>query len=505
MNRTRVQRAQQVLERLQRITTNNLELAILRELEPTLVNELVSQIEAARVKLYGKDWEVRECVICWLFKLVENKGYQAIERLSGLPHSNFTQWFGAIRSAVKPFLQQYWAVSQIPEERFAISNQFSNGIPELQDATVIVDGIHFRVADRKENDGNVGYSFKKKKLGCSFAVFTDLSGMIIFVSKVYPANYHDVKVFRECFEEFCVATGFDKTREKIIADAGYTGIDPNAYCGTVVIKKKPPRGQLSSMLRYWLQLIIVGEDKEFNARISSVRVRIEQKFAHVTNKFKVMSSCFHGHVERFEEMVRCCFALWERNEELRHLRVSSNLHQPVHSQLQQQTPEVHLPLQQLDQQNQIFIQHPVTPLAPQLQGSNGIIHPRWPALTQITNSTMMAPQMQPLPTVYLSQPRLELHHAHLYAQPLHSLVAPQRALQMEQPVQHRTWSNQTWFNHSPGQEPRNHQQNRVSSHDPTQHYQLREQGLPSISRFLRRTTSEGAGCREIRCLDTVPY
>lgn len=50
--------------------------------------------------------------------------------------------------------------------------------------------------------------------------------------------------------------------------------------------------------------------------VQTHRTKIEHTFGHVQNMFNFMHHTFAGRVERFDELVHCAVALYQRNSDI---------------------------------------------------------------------------------------------------------------------------------------------------------------------------------------------
>lgn len=208
-----------------------------QRIDPDFLRELIRFITEARLVLYGGiQYNIGDIVIAWLYYLMFASSFGRIQRLTNLPHSNMKQWFGAIRSVVYPWFQEYIRISTFPE-RVAAARHLQE-LPGLRNNTVVIDGIHIAVANRQENEGEVGYSFKLRRNARSFQAACDHTGRIIWMSCGFPANNHDISCLRSVFRDFTAATSFDTERETILADRIHRFSEGKHLCSNQKDKRK---------------------------------------------------------------------------------------------------------------------------------------------------------------------------------------------------------------------------------------------------------------------------
>ena len=105
------------------------------------------------------------------------------------------------------------------------------------------------------------------------------------VAGPYFGKIHDATVWKEC----SLAEYLRENDLFLLGDKGYAG------CQQVYSMKKKKRGQQT----------LSTADKEYNAKIAEVRVRVENHFADL-KKWKVLSHVFRGNVESHRKVFIAC-------------------------------------------------------------------------------------------------------------------------------------------------------------------------------------------------------
>ena len=92
----------------------------------------------------------------------------------------------------------------------------------------------------------------------------------------YLGSISDATIWKES----AIANYLEENELKVLGDKGYIG------CPSVVAMKKKKKGQTK----------LSDEDKEFNRKISLVRVKVENHFADI-KKWKVLSHVYRGDLK----------------------------------------------------------------------------------------------------------------------------------------------------------------------------------------------------------------
>lgn len=220
------------------ISTQHVEQMVLRKLIRESFAFLLGLVESADLPFYGINaYSVKDILLVWLYHLMFRASYSRIELLTHLPHSNMKQWFGLIRSVLHRWGKEYITINDRQEREQAAREVVRD--ERFRSCTVIIDGTHVPVANRKENERDLGYSFKLKKNGRTFQVAVNQFSRIIWVSSGFPANCADISCLRSTTSDFIAAVGFDVQHETLMLDGGYKGFE---YCHTVTPIRKPKRG-----------------------------------------------------------------------------------------------------------------------------------------------------------------------------------------------------------------------------------------------------------------------
>ncbi len=135
--------------------------AVKAKLSESTINTLLSLTTSAPLSLYG-ECAIEDATWVFLYWILKYPSYKKLQDLTTIPHSNYKQIFGALRSVLYP-----WAEGKLSsgsfEERQSIS-QKCIAYPEMQDITLIVDGTQCRIwtpRDKEERQENTSYKFQQ--------------------------------------------------------------------------------------------------------------------------------------------------------------------------------------------------------------------------------------------------------------------------------------------------------------------------------------------------------
>jgi hypothetical protein len=131
----------------------------------------------------------------------------------------------------------------------------------------------------------------------------DLSGIFQFVSAAKPGSTHDIELLRQVKEE--LESGLDD-RDVVVLDKGYQGFDREVSKETWLVKKKRSRNSELSK-----------EDENYNAKIESIRRRIEMRFGSIKSTFECLLRPWRHDRAWLSPVARFCFAVMNsklRNE-----------------------------------------------------------------------------------------------------------------------------------------------------------------------------------------------
>ena len=196
-------------------------------------------------------------------------------------------------------------------------------LKHFPEAKLIVDATLFEIdkpGDRTE--AALYCSGKHHKYGTKLQVLVNTDGLCVHMSKLYPGSYHDKKVWDlSGAETFCrLPVSRDEPgiirHHQLLADGGYQGI---AYPEVIMPYRRPrsipgeQRTQLSAA------------QIEFNRKLSSDRVLVENFFSRLKGVFGILYSRHRCGVNSMETLVHICVALTNYLIERHPLRLQGEL------------------------------------------------------------------------------------------------------------------------------------------------------------------------------------
>ena len=137
--------------------------------------------------------------------------------------------------------------------------------------TLLIDATE-QTIERPKSNQKTYYSGKKKRHTLKTEIITNLQGRIVAVSKTYPGRYHDLSIRRGGKEL--------PPSSMVLADSAYQGLQrehENLIIPFKKSKKKP----------------LTAGQKEYNSKLSRVRVRVENKFREM-KIFRILSHTYRN-------------------------------------------------------------------------------------------------------------------------------------------------------------------------------------------------------------------
>jgi len=128
----------------------------------------------------------------------------------------------------------------------------------------------------------------------------DLSGIFQFVSAAKPGSTHDIELLRQVKEE--LESVLDE--RVVVLDKGSQNFDREVSKGTWLVERKSNHNSELSK-----------EDEDYNAKIESIRRRIEMRFGSIKSTFECLLRPWRHDRAWLSPVARFCFAVM--NSELR--------------------------------------------------------------------------------------------------------------------------------------------------------------------------------------------
>lgn len=159
-------------------------------------------------------------------------------------------------------------------------------VPDLAEAVrgrvLLVDGTLIPTGNRTGHSDD--YSGKRHRSGMNIQVLSDLSGVLLAVSRPCRGSIHDRAAWAE--------TGWEELLgdHDLIADLGYLGT-------TITTPRRKPKGGELSIT-----------DKESNKEISTLRSAVERAIAHLKN-WKILATGYRGRLNELPAIIRIIAAL----------------------------------------------------------------------------------------------------------------------------------------------------------------------------------------------------
>ena len=158
------------------------------------------------------------------------------------------------------------------------------------------------------------YSGKKKRFTYNTAVYTNVDGVIIGMSKSSVGSTGNIMLLREdpmpfgrWTESMRDSSTPEKDRIRVWVDRGYQGTDKDLLGSTLMIPHKRSKN-------HWL---LTAEQKEHNHRVNSTRVRVEhsigrlKRYARLTDPYDEAIGQFNCEFNGITGLVNL-YLLWDR-------------------------------------------------------------------------------------------------------------------------------------------------------------------------------------------------
>ena len=155
------------------------------------------------------------------------------------------------------------------------------------------------------NDIKVWFSGKHHRYVIKSQVITNVNGVALLVHSGIQGSIHDMKLFektKEEVEQMMMKHPRDKNEYPnlkeneqyglILADKGYISQIP--YIATPI---KKPKDELTTA------------DYKYNAKVSAVRIKIENFFGRLKRRYCIMDAKYRGNRESYESIFKLCAAL----------------------------------------------------------------------------------------------------------------------------------------------------------------------------------------------------
>ena len=207
--------------------------------------------------------------------------------------------FGVVASCPHEWSNKYLPILEealgrycvLPARKISSVKEFKRLYPGVQE--VILDGAE-RPIQRPKNNKNQkkAYSGKKKRHARKNIYLVNKGKKILYLSPTKSGKIHDFKQFKEMGIINAILEDAD-----ILADKGFIGIDDMSNHQTFVPKKKPKNDFLTP------------EEKEDNALISSIRIKVEHAIGGV-KRLGVATNIFRGRFGSDDRFTFVSAALW---------------------------------------------------------------------------------------------------------------------------------------------------------------------------------------------------
>ena len=179
----------------------------------------------------------------------------------------------------------------LPSRKISSISEFRRLFPGVQE--VILDGSERPIQrPKKRKNHKKSYSGKKKRHTRKNIYLTTKEKKILCITPTKSGKIHDFNQFKK--------TGIiDGIPEEvnILGDKGFAGLDSISEHTTFVPKKKPKNGSLTQ------------EEKEDNALISSLRIKVEHAIGGV-KRLGVASNVFRGSFGSDDRFTFVAAGLW---------------------------------------------------------------------------------------------------------------------------------------------------------------------------------------------------
>ncbi|KAJ6253568.1 hypothetical protein M0813_12981 [Anaeramoeba flamelloides] len=231
-------------------------------------------------------------LLTWLRK------YPTFEELSIAFRMTKRKIYTVIKNAIEdvhqPLVSEYikWYSKQEQEQNnFAFTN--------FPQCLAIVD-VTVQPIKRPTENQRGWYSGKHKTHVIKSQTINGADGRVMHVYSGINGRVHDIAIWRNSNveEQF--------QNNPILADKAYIGIQHN--CQAIIPIRKPRNRELTE------------NEKSFNKRVSSDRILIENYYARLKNKFKILSYRYRGSITEYKKIFEICCALTNFDVQLRPLR-----------------------------------------------------------------------------------------------------------------------------------------------------------------------------------------
>lgn len=253
---------------------------VYRVVHRRIFDQVVQKVSTAEpdLRLTGRI-STRNALLLLFFKMLTACSNMEIEERFGFPHSNFHQVVSRLRKLVSEIAEAEVTNSRTWQQRLEAGQLY---VPpnetDLAGATMIIDGHHIVIeTDSHEPDFNHNFwSYKKHAPGISIQVIISVDEYIIYVSPAFRAAQPDISCTTFCREHIHASLQID-SREKVVADKGFVGMELTCGIRTIVPDKKPRGGELQ---RWQFRR---------NASIERFRgARIERVFGYLNSNFSLL-------------------------------------------------------------------------------------------------------------------------------------------------------------------------------------------------------------------------
>ena len=207
--------------------------------------------------------------------------------------------FGVVASCPHEWSNKYLPILKealgrhcvLPARKISSVKEFKRLYPGVQE--VILDGAE-RPIQRPKNNKNQkkAYSGKKKRHTRKNIYLVNKGKKILYLSPTKSGKIHDFNQFKKMGIINAIPEDTD-----ILADKGFIGIDDVSNHQTFVPKKKPKNDFLTP------------EEKEDNALISSIRIKVEHAIGGV-KRLGIAANIFRGKFGSDDRFTFLSAALW---------------------------------------------------------------------------------------------------------------------------------------------------------------------------------------------------
>ena len=231
----------------------------------------------------------RKATKAFLYHMVSGKSYLAMERATGIKHSNCVQIFGTIRSALFRYSRSKIRAGLLSERRAAAKKHVQD--QEFADTTLVIDSSDFKL----QNQDNFAWKSEQKsyKESCHAARYQFIAShdrILRYVSGPFSPKIHDSACVRS--DRDALVKMFPRG-DVALADLHYSLLVTSSWKVLKFrCKKRKPRSRK----------LTVAETSD-NKRHCAVRNKIEGVIGDVKNRFSLVKNKYRRSIETQHEII----------------------------------------------------------------------------------------------------------------------------------------------------------------------------------------------------------